>query len=201
MVLEARDNNLLQKAFNEAALIVPDSSGLALAARFLGGRDLELYPGIDLAWDACRWAKENSLSVFLVGGKEEVVEKAALHLQEAIPGFLLAGTHHGYFSPAEDEKVIAMIRSSGARLILVGFGMPRQEIWISQHRKQLPDGVYIGVGGTFDVWSGKLKRAPQWMRNQGLEWVYRLFQEPFRWRRIAQLPKFAFLVLKERFRF
>jgi len=110
----------------------------------------------------------------------------------------VAGALHGYFK--DEESVIAQIRQSAPRILLVGLGFPRQERWIAAHRSHLGVPVIMGVGGTFDVLAGRVWRAPQWVQNLGLEWVYRLVHEPRRWRVVIGLPQLVYLALRERVR-
>ncbi|HNW79296.1 MAG TPA: WecB/TagA/CpsF family glycosyltransferase, partial [Candidatus Competibacteraceae bacterium] len=115
------------------------------------------------------------------------------------PGLVIAGTQHGYFSPAEEGEIIARINASGAGVLLVAFGVPRQELWLAEHHEVLLPPVRMGVGGLFDFYSGRIPRAPLWLREIGLEWVWRLIQEPGRmWRRyILGNPLFLYRVWKQ----
>lgn len=194
MELEPRLKTICQKA----SLVVSDSAGLSWAARTLGEPPLQRYPGIDLALDLCRMAERKKVSIFLLGGAAGVAEQAASFLKRLMPGLSITGMRDGFFKASETPSVIEEIRQSGARFILVALGMPKQDLWISDNQGQLPAGLYMGVGGTFDIWAGRLKRAPKFMRNLGLEWLYRLGQEPSRWRRMKGLPVFAWRVLRAR---
>ncbi|MCS7292621.1 MAG: WecB/TagA/CpsF family glycosyltransferase, partial [Gloeomargarita sp. SKYBB_i_bin120] len=111
------------------------------------------------------------------------------------PNLVIAGYHHGYFTPAEENALVDEITQKQPRLILVALGVPRQELWIYQHRRCCPQAVWVGVGGSFDIWAGVKKRAPRWVRRLYLEWAFRLYQEPWRWRRMLALPQFAWRVL------
>ncbi len=191
MILESEKVPLLKKICEEASLVVPESSGISWAALYLGHPKVERIPGIDLAFELCGLARNLSLPIFLLGGAKGVAEEAGNALGHIYPGLKVGGARDGFFNEAETPAIIHEIEQSRARLILVALGMPKQELWIYEHKPNLPGGLYIGVGGSFDVWSGRIKRAPSWLRTLGLEWLYRLKAEPFRWRRIAQLPKFA----------
>jgi N-acetylglucosaminyldiphosphoundecaprenol N-acetyl-beta-D-mannosaminyltransferase len=133
--------------------------------------------------------------VFLLGGAEGVGEAAAEKLREAVPGLQIAGVQHGYFAPEEEPAIIRRIRDAAPAVLFVAFGIPKQEKWIRAHMAELGVPVCIGVGGSFDVISGRLKRAPQWMRTCGLEWLYRVAQEPWRLPRLKALPKMAWIAL------
>jgi N-acetylglucosaminyldiphosphoundecaprenol N-acetyl-beta-D-mannosaminyltransferase len=130
-----------------------------------------------------------------LGGAEGIAAKAAENMAKKYQGLEIAGVHHGYFDETEEPKIIEHIRESGASFLLVALGVPKQEIWMNRHREELEGIVAIGVGGSFDVLSGKLRRAPLIWQRLGLEWLFRLIQEPWRWRRVKALPLFGILVL------
>lgn len=195
LVLAQRDAQFRQ-IINSADLVTPDSFGILLGARKLGTPLPARVSGVDLAYRICQMAAEEGFSVFLLGAEPGVAEAAARKLQEAIPGLSVAGTYHGYFTPDEEPAVIARVRESGAKALLVAMGIPRQEKWIHAHLADLGVSVAIGVGGTLDVFSGRIKRAPLWMRRHGLEWVYRLARDPSKISKVASLPRFVWLVLK-----
>lgn len=195
MAIEAENNTELRRACNEADLSLPDSSGLTWAARVLRQPPLERFPGVDIAFELCHRAAENGTPVFLLGGSPSIADRAGRHLCASMPGLRIAGVHDGYFSDEDETRVIQAVRDSGARLVLVALGMPRQELWIHRNKERLSPGLYIGVGGTFDIWAGQAERAPMWVQDIGFEWLYRLIQEPWRARRMLGLPMFAWRVL------
>jgi N-acetylglucosaminyldiphosphoundecaprenol N-acetyl-beta-D-mannosaminyltransferase len=198
MVLEAETNEELRLAGEKAALVTADSSGIAWAAFKISGKHLERYPGIDLAFDLCRVCSEQGFGVYLLGGAPNVAATAARRLQDSFPKLKIAGTRDGFFKSEQEKEVLSEMSASGAHLFLIGLGMPKQELWIHRNLNKFSHGVAVGVGGTLDVWAGKVKRAPNFYRRFGIEWLYRLWQEPYRWMRIAQLPKFALKVALER---
>lgn len=187
---------LLGKICASASLVVADGAGVSWAGWMMGEPPLFRYPGIDLAYDLCQESAHRNTPVFLLGGAPGVGQQAGKFLVKSIPGFNLAGVEHGFFSLDETDRIIDKIRSSGARFILVAIGMPKQDQWIFDHKASLPPGLYMGVGGTLDVWAGSLKRAPKIMRDWGLEWFFRLIQEPLRWRRMMGLPAFVWRVFR-----
>jgi N-acetylglucosaminyldiphosphoundecaprenol N-acetyl-beta-D-mannosaminyltransferase len=198
MLLAAQEDPGLRRILEEAALVVPESSGILWASRVMNAPLREFIPGIDLMWAICRMAAERGHPAFLLGASPGVAEAAGRVLQERYPALEVVGTHHGYFRPDEEPTVMEKVRSVKPALLFVGMGMPAQEKWIADHLQALGVPVVMGVGGSFDVLSGKLRRAPPLMRRVGVEWLYRLAQEPWRWRRIAQLPVFAWKVLTEK---
>ncbi len=197
LVMRAQRDPAAAEALLEADLCYPDGVGAVWAAHRLGARQtatgaaLERVTGIDLAQRVLELAAERGLSVYFLGAAEGVAEQAALRQVAQLSGLKVAGTHHGYFSPAEEEEVVYRVRDSGADILLVGMGAPRQEIFLYRHRHVLGASVALGVGGTLDVWAGVVKRAPQWAQRASMEWLHRLATDPKRLRRQRALPGFA----------
>jgi len=196
MSIQAERNASLASAIHQADLVIPDGSGVVLYLLFQGKR-VQRCPGIELAesllWQAGQLGK--SWPVFFYGGAPGVAEIAAEVWRRRVSGLTLAGSQHGYLSPAEEEQLLQTLKDLQPRLIFVGLGVPRQELWIAQHRHICPQAAWIGVGGSFDIWAGIKSRAPAWLRNNHLEWLYRLYQEPWRWRRMLALPHFVWRAL------
>lgn len=193
MTMQAEENNALSALIRSAELVVPDGAGVVLYLRWLRGKQVQRVPGIELAenlLDAIAQT-EPSLKIFFYGGAPRVAEKAAQYWQNRAPGINIVGTHSGFHSPEELAALEQHLAEVKPNLILVGLGVPRQEFWIQQHRHLCEQATWIGVGGSFDIWSGTKTRAPEWLANNNLEWFYRLYQEPWRWRRMLALPKFA----------
>jgi N-acetylglucosaminyldiphosphoundecaprenol N-acetyl-beta-D-mannosaminyltransferase len=198
MMLDAEQDQELRRILERASLVVPESSGILWASRVLDKPLQEFTPGIDLMLSICRMAAEKGHPAFLLGSAPGIAQEAGRTLTTRFPGLQIVGTQHGYFQSAETASIIDGIRQAKPLLLFVGMGMPTQEKWIAAHLEELGVPVVMGVGGSFDVLSGKLRRAPPLMRRTGVEWLYRLAQEPWRWRRIAQLPVFAWKVLMEK---
>lgn len=194
MLFRAQGDPALRGLLEQADLVVPDGHGVVWAGRRSGYRIPERVTGIDLI-NSLAEAGENRWSFYLLGSAPGVAEEAAINLQRAYPGLIVAGTGHGYFDPAETPAVIRRIREAAPDLLLVALGSPRQEFFIRDHRQELGAAVAMGVGGSLDVLSGRLRRAPALFRELHLEWLYRLIQEPSRWRRMLVLPRFAWTVL------
>ncbi len=185
----------LRDTINGGGLIVPDGIGVIKAARILGTPLKGKVAGVDLGRRVMAFAAEDGVPVALVGGKPGVAEKAAAAMQTAYPGLRICLTADGYFRKEgeENEAVLRRIRESGARIVFVCFGAPAQEKWIAANRDKLPQvNVLLGLGGSLDVYSGRVKRAPAIFVRLGLEWLYRLFKEPKRIGRMMNLPKFYF---------
>ncbi len=201
IVIYANQNPEFAEIVRKADLVTPDGSGIIFAL-WLHGIAQRKYAGIELGEDLLHLASqpEHNYSVFFYGGKPQVVEKAAQQWQTDCPSLNIVGTQHGYIDREEQAKLEQQLLATQPQIILVAMGVPRQEIWIREHFHLCPQSIWVGVGGSFDVWSGAKKRAPQLIRNLNLEWCYRVMQEPSRWQRLLALPKFAVLALSERIR-
>jgi N-acetylglucosaminyldiphosphoundecaprenol N-acetyl-beta-D-mannosaminyltransferase len=200
MVVRARHDARFREIANASALSLCDTIGVLFAARYLHGVPMkERVAGVDLIDPLCARLAAEGLSLFLCGGKGDTAARAARVLQERHPALIVAGARDGYFSPADDVRVANEIAASGARVLLLGLGSPRQESWIADHLAQAACGVGIGVGGSFDVLAGNVERAPVMWQKLNVEWLYRLLREPTRWRRQLALPKFVWYALLERF--
>ncbi|HEY9764937.1 MAG TPA: WecB/TagA/CpsF family glycosyltransferase, partial [Chroococcales cyanobacterium] len=160
-------------------------------------RKVKKLAGVDFAKSLASRAAERGWGVFLLGAKKAVVEAAATQLMKDNPGIRISGVQDGYFQ--NEEEAAEKVRSARPDILLVALGVPRQEKWISEYQEKLEIPVCMGVGGTFDVLAGTVKRAPGLMRSLQLEWLFRLYQEPWRWRRMIQsLPLFVWLVWRGR---
>lgn len=199
-IVLARDDPDFREIVNRADLVTPDGAGILLGAKWLGTPLENRVSGVDIARQVCRMAVEDSFSVFLFGAAPGVADLASENLRRDFPGLTIAGTQNGYFTPDDEPGIVERIRESGAKALLVALGMPRQEKFISKHFHDLGVGVAIGVGGSLDVFSGNVKRAPEWFQRHGLEWAYRLAQNPKKIAKVLTLPRFVWLVLRERVR-
>jgi exopolysaccharide biosynthesis WecB/TagA/CpsF family protein len=215
LVMRAQDDPAVAAVLRAADLSYPDGVGAAWAAGRRGARQAtsrrrsnapgttsagrepvartapERVAGIDLAERVLELAAERSLLVYFLGGAEGVAEEAARRQVKRFPGLQIVGTRHGYFTTSEEAQVVKAIRQSKAHILLVAMGAPRQELFLHQHRNDLGVPVGLGVGGSFDVWAGRVKRSPGWMRRAKVEWLYRLVSDPRRIRRQLALPRFA----------
>jgi len=200
MVVYAQHDENYRRVVNESALSLCDTVGLLGAARSRGAKLRERVAGVELIEHLCARAGKEGLPVYLLGGAPGIAERAAEALRSRYPDLRVAGTRDGYFPDDESGAVAAAIRASGARILFAGLGFPRQEFWLSQHLAATGCGVGIGVGGSFDVLSGNVRRAPAGWRKAHLEWLYRLVTQPHRWRRQLALPHFVLLVAGENFR-
>ena len=194
MTMAARANPELGAAIASADLVIPDGAGVVWA---LGRQGLRVRrsPGIELARQLLEYAARHGWRVALVGASPAVMELLRERLEAEIPGLDLAFTIHGYQDPELWPGIEQELQQARPDLVLVALGVPRQETWIQRLHIGQP-GLWMGVGGSFDVWSGTKERAPVWMGSLHIEWLYRLIQEPSRWRRMLALPAFALEVLR-----
>lgn len=188
--MAARSNSRLREALLAADLGIPDGIGIVLASRLRGGSIKERVTGIDLMQDLVSAAARDGKSIFLYGAGEGVAATAAARLEASHPGLVVAGTQHGYVPVEEEADVARQIAASGADMVFVGLGSPRQEFFAVDHGAATGAGVIMVVGGSFDVLSGRLQRAPRIYRMLGLEWLYRLCRQPKRLVRMLTLPRF-----------
>lgn len=189
----------LNEMFEGASLLLPDGIGVVMAVRLLYGRAIGRVPGADLMQNLCRVAPQKGYKIFIYGAKEEVNAGACAILQERHPGIRIVGRANGYVSESEMPQLVEAINASEADILFIALGSPRQERWIQQYLPNLNVKVCQGIGGTLDTITGNVKRAPIIFQRLNLEWFYRLFKEPKRWRRQMVLPKFAWMVVKQRF--
>ncbi len=184
MLLAARSNEIFRSVLQSSALNAPDGYGLILASIFLGDPLPERVSGIDLLFSLCRRTEG---PIFLLGAAEGVAARAAETLRASHNDLIIAGTHSGSPNPSEEDSILQNINGSGAKVLFVAFGSPKQDLWIARNLSRMPGiRVAMGVGGSFDFLAGVRSRAPYWMRSTGLEWLWRLLQEPRRFRRILR---------------
>lgn len=194
-VIAARRHRQFRRVLNGADLAVADGIGMVWAARLLGDRLPERVGGIDLVHRLAAQTAQAGHRLFLLGAGPGVAEQAAAALQLRYPGLCITGTFAGSPLPMEADAIIARIRAAQPDILLVAFGAPAQDLWIARHGALLGVPVAIGVGGAFDFLAGKVPRAPRWMQRLGVEWLYRLIRQPWRWRRMLALPRFAAMIL------
>lgn len=200
MVVAAQQDSELDRIIRHAHLIIPDGAGVVWAVR-LSGEHIERLPGIELAAAALDHAARYDKRVGLIGGKHNVLRKLVDDLPVRHQGLDIVAWHDGYFTADEAEAIVDEIAQQDPDLVLIALGVPKQEYFIDRFAHRFPRAVLIGVGGSFDVWAGEIKRAPKLMRKLHLEWLYRLAVEPWRIKRMGvSLPNFGFQVLQDRLR-
>lgn len=191
-----REDETAMEAINGADMVIADGIGVIYGAKILGTPLKDRIPGIEFAQRLMARMAENGKTLFLLGAKPGVAEEAARRLEQKYPGLKIVGTHDGYFH--EDEVVVAEIRESGADVVFVCLGAPKQEMWIRKNGEATGAHLLLGLGGCLDVFSGTVQRAPEIYQKLGMEWFYRLLKNPSRAGRMMKLPLFLVHVVGER---
>ncbi|HEY9723025.1 MAG TPA: WecB/TagA/CpsF family glycosyltransferase [Oscillatoriaceae cyanobacterium] len=195
MAMQAQADAELAGIIRDTGLVVPDGSGVVWALR-RQGRAVAKLPGIELLETIAAAAAKHGWRVYFLGGKPGVADKAVETLCARYPGLCVAGARDGYFNADDEQAVIETVRAAQTDILLVALGVPRQEKWIARHQSALGVSVAMGVGGSFDVFAGTVKRAPAVFQKLHLEWLFRLMQEPWRFQRMqSTLPRFVSEVL------
>lgn len=197
-VMKARKNILFRNILNEAELSLPDGIGIVLASKLLGKQIPERVTGVDTVERISALARDNGWRIFFLGAADGVAEQAADILRSKYPGIQIVGTYAGSPRIEEEEGICSRIIDTKPHILFVAYGAPSQDIWIARNLNKIKVPVAIGIGGTFDFIAGISSRAPVWIQRLGVEWLYRLFREPWRWKRMLALPHFATLVIYSR---
>lgn len=195
-LMKAKDDPALKALLNRAEFQIPDGIGVIIASKFKKGNITSRVTGVDMMDRIVREAARTGKSIFLYGAKPGVADRAAAKLIETYPNLKIAGTQDGY--EKDTSKVIAKINAAQPDILFVAMGSPKQELWIEEHRDNLHPILYQGVGGSFDVLAGNIKRAPAGFQKVGAEWLYRLLLEPSRIKRQMNLPKFLFEIIRRK---
>lgn len=195
MAARSLDDADFMDILRKASLVVPDGVGIVWGARRFGERIRYRIPGIEFAWELLRLAEKEGYSVYFLGAKQDVLDEALNKIRKEFPSLVISGSHHGYFT--SDEKILMDLREKRPDILFIGMGGIKQEKWIYAH-KDLEVPVCMGIGGSFDVWAGKVKRAPKIVRKFGLEWLYRTVIQPSRLSRTKSLFVFAFRIIFKR---
>ena len=196
-IMHARRDPEFGAVLGAADLALADGAGVLWAARRMGHPLPERVPGVDFVKALAARGAAEGWRFFFLGGGPGVAEAAGRALKALYPGFILAGTHAGSPEPLNDAITAAAVRSSGAQVLLLAYGAAAEESWLARNLGRSGASVGMGVGGAFDFISGRVRRAPPWMRRRGLEWLHRLSREPWRWRRMLALPRFVIRVMRE----
>lgn len=194
---EMMSNPEMLDIVNSSELVIPDGIGVEIGLRIFGHK-VKRIPGILFAHKMIEQCANDGETIALIGAKPEIIEKASNNLKNEFKNLNIVYIQDGYFH--DEEKVINELKAANPRLVLCALGSPKQELFIENAEKSLPSALFIGVGGSFDIWSGVVQRAPEIYQKLGLEWLYRTIKEPARFKRIfPTLPLFVLRVLKERF--
>ena len=198
MAIIARGDKDLHAIVERADLITPDGAGILWASKLLGFPLQHKVSGVDMVGKLCELSAERGYRLYFLGAAPGVAEAAAEKLRLKFPGTQIVGVHDGYFTKEQEPALLDEIAAAKPDVLLVAFGIPKQEKWIDAHKAALGVPVSIGIGGSFDVYSGLVQRAPLWMQRNGLEWLHRLSKNPKKIGKVMTLPKFALLILRRK---
>lgn len=195
ILMAAQRDPQLRNILVNADMLTADGAGVVLASKILRRSVAGKVSGVDLIGEIFKTYAQKNLRCFLFGSKPGVAEEAAVKIIADYPGVIIAGCRNGYFTEDQDEEIVNTINDAHPDILLVALGAPKQEKWISEHKEKLNAKICMGVGGAIDVISGRVKLAPDFFRRHGLEWLYRLYKEPRRARRMLDLPRFMLRVI------
>jgi N-acetylglucosaminyldiphosphoundecaprenol N-acetyl-beta-D-mannosaminyltransferase len=198
IVMMAQQDTQLADIINHADLVVPDGAGVVWAARYNGNAMPERVAGYDLVQNLLFEAVSKQYRIYMFGGAPGIVEKAKLAAETSYPGVQIVGTRHGFFTEQDEPEIVSNIKKCRPDILLVALGVPRQEKWLAKNMTNIAAPVAIGVGGSFDVMAGIVRRAPLWMQKAKLEWLYRLAMQPTRAIRMLALPRFVLQVIQQK---
>ena len=196
IIYQASKNEKMRNIINNAQMVTADGSGVVWASRQLGEPLEQRVTGIDLVNSICERSAQDKWKIYILGSAPGVAATAAMNIRDKFPGCNIVGTHHGYFNAKEEKQILAELEQLKPDVLFVALGAPKQEYWIADHLADLGIPVGMGIGGSMDVLSGNVKRAPKWMQKMSLEWLYRLLIQPTRFKRVLTLPKFMLAVKK-----
>ena len=194
-LVKAREDENLHRIINEADLVGVDGMPLVWYSKLFPECLPEKVSGIDIMMNMFHTGNNEGWSFYFLGASEQVIQRVVSKFQKEYPGAIVAGFRNGYFRQDDESGIVNTIRKSGANILLVGFGSPRKETFVERWKGQFGVNAIHGVGGSFDVYAGITRRAPAWMQSAGLEWFYRLLQEPFRLFSRYSVTNSKFLVL------
>lgn len=197
IIYQASKNEKMRHVINNAQMVTADGSGVVWASRQLGEPLEQRVTGIDLVNSICEQSAKDKWKIYILGSAPGVAAAAAVNIRNKFPGCNIVGTHHGYFNAKEEKQILAELEQLKPDILFVALGAPKQEYWIACHLAELGIPVGMGIGGSMDVLSGNVKRAPKWMQKMSLEWLYRLLIQPTRFKRVLALPKFMLAVKKQ----
>lgn len=201
VLLNGLESDVLLKNFTgKNSIIIPDGISTVLCSKIVGQPVSGKIAGIELMDRIVEKCEKENQGIYLLGSKKETVDMCNINLRTKYRNLDILGSHDGYFEMDNCEEILKEIEKVNPKVLFVAMGCPRQEIFITKYMERLPCKVFMGVGGSFDIIAGNLKRAPKWMINIGMEWLYRVLKEPFRIKRLSSIPKFIIMVIKEKYK-
>jgi len=195
-----KNNTLLDNFTSENSIIIPDGISTVICSRIVGQPVKEKIAGIELMDCLVKKCENKNQGIYLLGSTKETVNMCNINLRTKYRKLTILGSHDGYFEMDDCEEILVEIEKVKPEVLFVAMGCPRQELFIAKYMDRLPCSIFMGVGGSFDIIAGNLKRAPKWMINIGLEWLYRVAKEPFRIKRLSSIPKFILKVIKDKYK-
>ena len=198
-VLRARTDPEFASIIRKSAIVSCDGTGVKFAVQLLYGKNIRRVSGVDLLPHLCGLCAERGFGVYFLGSKKESVSGAVKMMKTRFPELKVKGFCDGFYDEKNVKYVVSGIKKAAPQVLFIGLGQPAQEKWINSHKAELGVPLLLGVGGSFDVLSGHLRRAPYLFQKTGLEWAYRLFMEPWRIKRVLRLFNFIWLVLREKY--
>ena len=200
LICGLQNNLLLENFTSKNSIIIPDGISTVICSKIVRLPVKEKIAGIEAMDNIVKRCEKENQGIYLLGSTKETLDMCNINLRTKYRKLNILGSHDGYFELDNCEQLLMEIEKSKPYALFVAMGCPRQEMFISKYMDRLPCKVFMGVGGSFDIIAGTLKRAPKWMINIGLEWLYRVAKEPFRIKRLSAIPKFMLMVIKEEFR-
>ncbi|SES88706.1 N-acetylglucosaminyldiphosphoundecaprenol N-acetyl-beta-D-mannosaminyltransferase [Oceanobacillus limi] len=197
ILMKAREDAVYKQTIQSADFVIPDGIGVIMASKYMNTPLQERIPGTEVMMDLLAYANEHRLSCYFLGAKDFVNEKVVLEVEKQFPNIEIAGNQHGY-TDVDDPTFVEKVVKSNPDLIFVALGLPRQEQWVEKHIDQFNKGIFMGVGGSFDVLAGEVKRAPKAWIKLNLEWLYRLVKQPLRLKRVFKIFEFMARVILKR---
>ncbi|MBU3074267.1 WecB/TagA/CpsF family glycosyltransferase [Clostridium estertheticum] len=197
VLLSGLENTVLLHNFtSENSIIIPDGIGTVICSKIVGKPVKEKIAGIEVMDNIVKKCEKDNEGIYLLGSTKETVDMCNINLRTKYQKLNILGSHDGYFELDNCENILKEIEAVKPKVLFVAMGCPRQELFITKYMDRLPCKIFMGVGGSFDNIAGKVKRAPKWMINLGMEWLYRVIKEPFRIKRLSSIPKFIIMVIK-----
>jgi N-acetylglucosaminyldiphosphoundecaprenol N-acetyl-beta-D-mannosaminyltransferase len=196
-----QNNTLLENFTSKNSIIIPDGIGTVICSKIVGMPVKEKIAGIETMDNIVKKCEKENHGIYLLGSTQETLDMCNINLRTKYRKLNILGSHDGYFDLNSCEEILMEIEKLSPQVLFVAMGCPRQEMFITKYMDRLPCKVFMGVGGSFDIIAGNLKRAPKWMINLGLEWLYRVAKEPFRIKRLSSIPKFIMMVIKDKYKF
>ncbi|MFH0702899.1 MAG: WecB/TagA/CpsF family glycosyltransferase [bacterium] len=196
MIIQATRNPKLSRIIEQAELIIPDGTGIILALKKLGIKDISQIPGIEFSEALIQRCVQKNYAIGFLGASKDIIENVIKEFKIKYQSINIVFMHDGYFDEEEELRIIDELKISKPQVLFVALGVPKQELWIAKHKQMLSSIIMIGVGGSFDIWAKKIKRAPEFFRKFGLEWLFRLISQPSRFKRMfPSLPLFFIKIM------